>query len=117
VQGILVGDGEIEKVLNHWQRINEANKAEEAPWEGIVDEIVEAEGDQLVDQAIGVVKAAGKASVSLLQRRLRIGYPRAARLIHELEEMGVVGPSMGSGRDREVLVDGDDGEEREYQKD
>jgi len=117
VQGILVGDGEIEKVLKHWQRINEANNAEEAPWEGIVEEIVEVEGDQLVEQAIGVVKAAGKASVSLLQRRLRIGYPRAARLIDELEEMGIVGPSMGSGRDREVLVDADDREEQDYQED
>jgi S-DNA-T family DNA segregation ATPase FtsK/SpoIIIE len=117
VQGILVGDSEIEKVINHWQRINASNNVEEAPWEGIVDEIVEAEGDQLVEQAIGVVKAAGKASVSLLQRRLRIGYPRAARLMDELEEMDVVGPSMGSGRDREVLVDGDDGEERDFQED
>ncbi|MRR30035.1 hypothetical protein EG834_06895, partial [bacterium] len=117
VQGILVGDSEIEKVLNHWQRINEAKTAEEAPWEGIVEEIVEAEGDQLVEQAIGVVKAAGKASVSLLQRRLRIGYPRAARLIDELEEMGIVGPSMGSGRDREVLVDGDSEEERDFPED
>jgi S-DNA-T family DNA segregation ATPase FtsK/SpoIIIE len=117
VQGILVSDSEIEKVINHWQRINEANNAEEAPWEGIVDEIVEAEGDQLVEQAVGVVKAAGKASVSLLQRRLRIGYPRAARLMDELEEMGVVGPSVGSGRDREVLIDGDDSDEREFQED
>jgi S-DNA-T family DNA segregation ATPase FtsK/SpoIIIE len=117
VQGILVSDSEIEKVINHWQRINEANNPEEAPWEGIVDEIVEAEGDQLVEQAIGVVKAAGKASVSLLQRRLRIGYPRAARLMDELEEMGVVGPSVGSGRDREVLIDGDDSDEREFQED
>ncbi len=117
VQGILMGDSEIEKVINHWQRMNEANIGEEAPWEGIVDEIVEAEGDQLVEQAIGVVKAAGKASVSLLQRRLRIGYPRAARLIDELEEMGVVGPSMGSGRDREVLVDGNNGEESDYIED
>ena len=114
VQGILVGDGEIEKVLNHWQRMNEAHGVEEAPWEGIVEEIGEAEGDQLVEQAIGVVKAAGKASVSLLQRRLRIGYPRAARLIDELEEMGIVGPSMGSGRDREVLVDEEKDDEQDY---
>ncbi len=116
VQGILVGDVEIEKVINHWQRINETKNIEEAPWEGIVDEVIEAEGDQLVDQAVGVVKAAGKASVSLLQRRLRIGYPRAARLIDELEEMGIVGPSMGSGRDREVLVDGnEEDDERDFQ--
>lgn len=115
IQGILVGDGEIEKVLNHWQRINEANNPEEAPWEGIVEEIVEADGDQLVQQAVGVVKAAGKASVSLLQRRLRIGYPRAARLMDELEEMGIVGPSVGSGRDREVLVDDDSDEDQDFQ--
>jgi S-DNA-T family DNA segregation ATPase FtsK/SpoIIIE len=40
----------------------------------------------------------------LLQRRLRIGYPRAARLIDELEDLGIVGPSQGSGKDREVLT-------------
>jgi S-DNA-T family DNA segregation ATPase FtsK/SpoIIIE len=45
-----------------------------------------------------------RASASLLQRRLRIGYPRAARLIDELEELGVVGPSQGGGRDRDVLI-------------
>ncbi len=45
-----------------------------------------------------------RASASLLQRRLRIGYPRAARLIDELEELGIVGPSQGGGRDRDVLI-------------
>jgi S-DNA-T family DNA segregation ATPase FtsK/SpoIIIE len=48
----------------------------------------------------------------MLQRRLRIGYPRAARLMDELEERGVVGPSQGGGRDREVLI-GDDEESDE----
>jgi S-DNA-T family DNA segregation ATPase FtsK/SpoIIIE len=51
----------------------------------------------------------------MLQRRLRIGYPRAARLMDELEEMGVVGPAQTGGREREVLVednDNDDGEEQ-----
>jgi S-DNA-T family DNA segregation ATPase FtsK/SpoIIIE len=49
---------------------------------------------------------------SMLQRRLRIGYPRAARLLDQLEEAGVVGPSQGGGREREILPydeDGDDG--------
>jgi S-DNA-T family DNA segregation ATPase FtsK/SpoIIIE len=41
----------------------------------------------------------------MLQRRLRVGYPRAARLLDQLEEMGVVGASPGGGRDREVLID------------
>ncbi|HRQ23717.1 MAG TPA: DNA translocase FtsK [Anaerolineales bacterium] len=43
-----------------------------------------------------------------MQRRLRIGYPRAARLLDQLEEMGVVGPSQGGGREREVLVSEED---------
>ena len=43
-------------------------------------------------------------SEGLLQRRLRIGYPRAARLIDQLEELGVVGPSQGGGKEREVLI-------------
>ena len=47
----------------------------------------------------------------MLQRRLRIGYPRAARLIDELEEMGVVGPSQGGGRERDVLVNDDEEDE------
>jgi S-DNA-T family DNA segregation ATPase FtsK/SpoIIIE len=44
----------------------------------------------------------------MLQRKLRIGYPRAARLLDLLEEMGVVGPSMGGGRDRDVLIEPDE---------
>ena len=49
-----------------------------------------------------------RASASMLQRRLRIGYPRAARLIDELEELGIVGPSRGGGREREVLIERED---------
>jgi S-DNA-T family DNA segregation ATPase FtsK/SpoIIIE len=45
-----------------------------------------------------------RASASLLQRRLRIGYPRAARLLDELETLRIVGPAQGGGREREVLV-------------
>ncbi len=50
-----------------------------------------------------VVRKHNKASISLLQRRLRIGYSRAARLIDLLEEQGIVGPARGAGRSREVL--------------
>ena len=66
--------------------------------------------DELFNQAVEVVVAAGKASTSLLQRRLRVGYARAARLIEALEEQGIIGPADGS-RPREVLkagVGGDD---------
>ncbi len=118
VQGVLVNDTEIEKVVNHWRRMASSTGEVEAPWEGMTEESSDSEEtDQLVDQAIGVVKAAGKASVSLLQRRLRIGYPRAARLMDELEEMGIVGPSVGSGKDREVLVDPDDEIAEDFERD
>jgi S-DNA-T family DNA segregation ATPase FtsK/SpoIIIE len=108
-QGTMVSDTEIDKVLNHWQRISRREE-QEVPWEAMIEANAGAAGedsDVLIEQATAVVKAAGKASVSLLQRRLRIGFPRAARLIDELEEMGVIGPSVGSGRDRELLGDGD----------
>ncbi len=59
--------------------------------------------DELYAQAVEEVRKVGRASVSLLQRRLRIGYSRAARLIEELEAHGVVGPDMGGSRGREVL--------------
>jgi DNA segregation ATPase FtsK/SpoIIIE, S-DNA-T family len=59
------------------------------------------------------VKQSQRASASLLQRRLRIGYPRAARLLDQLEEMGVVGPSQGGGKERDVLVSEEDAEEQD----
>jgi S-DNA-T family DNA segregation ATPase FtsK/SpoIIIE len=108
-QGTMVSDAEIDKVLNHWQRITRKEE-QEVPWEAMIEAsagLAGEDSDALIDQATAVVKAAGKASVSLLQRRLRIGFPRAARLIDELEEMGIIGPSVGSGKDREVLVDDD----------
>ena len=70
----------------------------EPPWEELMAQCSEEGEDELVQLAIDVVKKAQRASASLLQRRLRIGYPRAARLIDQLEEMGVVGPSQGAGK-------------------
>jgi S-DNA-T family DNA segregation ATPase FtsK/SpoIIIE len=61
--------------------------------------------DDLYNEAVAAVMAQGKASASLLQRRLRIGYGRAARLMEEMEEKGVIGPADGS-RPRDVLVSG-----------
>jgi DNA segregation ATPase FtsK/SpoIIIE, S-DNA-T family len=68
------------------------------------EEALLSEKDDLIERAIAVVKESQRASASLLQRRLRIGYPRAARLIDELEELGVIGPALGGGREREVLA-------------
>jgi S-DNA-T family DNA segregation ATPase FtsK/SpoIIIE len=106
-QGIYVTDQEIERIISFWQKMV-VTEAEPPPWETILSEPEEGE-DSLIEQAIEVVKQGQHASASLLQRRLRIGYPRAARLLDELEELGVVGPSQGGGREREVLIEpGDD---------
>jgi S-DNA-T family DNA segregation ATPase FtsK/SpoIIIE len=62
-----------------------------------------ADQDELFDEAVEVVKKAGKASTSMIQRHFRIGYNRAARIIDLLEQAGVVGPADGA-RPREVLI-------------
>ena len=69
------------------------------------------DGDELLEQAIAVVVEAGLASTSLLQRRLKVGYARAARLVDEMEEKGIVGPFEGS-KPRKVLMTKDQYYER-----
>jgi DNA segregation ATPase FtsK/SpoIIIE, S-DNA-T family len=115
IQGTLISDSEIDKLIFHWQKISHGVATLEAPWEGMVSEATYEASDQLIEKAIGVVRTAGKASASLLQRRLKVGFPRAARLMDELEDMGIIGPSVGSGKDREVLSASD--EEPESNKD
>ena len=97
-------------MISHWQRNWEVDEEEAAPpWDTMIQkEAVLSDKDELVEQAIEVIRATGKSSASHLQRALRIGYPRAARLVDELEDMGVLGPSLGGGREREVLIDLDD---------
>ena len=67
--------------------------------------IIGDDSDRLIEAAIELIKREGRASTSRLQRKLRIGFPRAARLMDELEERGIVGPSEAGGREREVLLD------------
>jgi DNA segregation ATPase FtsK/SpoIIIE, S-DNA-T family len=102
-QGVYVTDQEIERIIAFWQKMSALDEAA-PPWETILSEPEEGE-DSLLEQAIEVVRQSQHASASLLQRRLRVGYPRAARLLDELEELGVVGPSQGGGREREVLIE------------
>ena len=63
---------------------------------------MEGEEDPLMADALEIVGRAGKASASYLQRKLKIGYNRAARLVEEMEDRGIVGPQMGS-KPRELL--------------
>jgi S-DNA-T family DNA segregation ATPase FtsK/SpoIIIE len=106
-QGVLITDMEIERIISHWQKTIEKSD-EPPPWEQLLREPEENEDDGLIEQAISIVRSSQRASASLLQRRLRIGYPRAARLLDQLEEMNVVGPSLGGGKERDVLVGPED---------
>jgi S-DNA-T family DNA segregation ATPase FtsK/SpoIIIE len=107
-QGVIVTDQEIERVIAHWQKMT-PEKDLRPPWESLLSDSPEEDDDDiLVEEAITVLKKEQRASASMLQRRLRIGYPRAARLLDKLEEMGAVGPSQGGGRDREVLLEPDE---------
>jgi S-DNA-T family DNA segregation ATPase FtsK/SpoIIIE len=108
-QGVMITDQEVERVITFWQKMSPADPAAAAPWEEMLNQSEDG-ADALIQQAIAVVRGTKRASASLLQRRLRIGYPRAARLIDELEDLGVVGPSQGGGKDREVLIEADEEE-------
>ncbi len=127
LQGCFVSDREVEKVVTFWkeQEIEEdepeEKKREEgretakpptvggAPWDAMLArEAVTEDKDSQIEQAIAIVKQYGTASASLLQRKMRIGYPRAARLMDELKEMGIVGREQTGGKTREVLIEKDD---------
>ena len=62
------------------------------------------EDEELISKCIEVIRSEHKASVSLMQRRLRLGYTRAARIMDELEDRGIVGPSKGA-EPRDILID------------
>ena len=111
IQGCFVSDDEIDRVVKYWaewkQQQVEAGKAEArviAPWErGLTRREFLSETDPMLEDAIRLVVEAGEASASLLQRKLGVGYPRAARLIDLMQELGVVGAPQAGGRTREVL--------------
>ncbi|TCP70075.1 FtsK/SpoIIIE family DNA translocase [Baia soyae] len=103
VQGTFVTDEEVESVVNFVKNQQEAHYNEE-----MIPDVPENSSGELIDddmypQAVQLVLEAKTASVSLLQRRLRVGYTRAARLIDLMESRGIVGPYEGS-KPREVLV-------------
>ena len=104
IQGAFLSDQEVEAVVQFAKGQAKAEYREElVPEVDETEEKREEEEDELYDQAVQIVVEARQASVSLLQRRMRIGYNRAARLIDAMEANGVVGPYEGS-KPREVLI-------------
>lgn len=129
LQGAFVSDRELERLVRYWKGMRlleagdsagvsgvrglatapplEPGQAVQRPlWEEMIEQEKHAAvpKDDLYDAALQVVREAGRASVSLLQRKLRIGYTRAARLIDMMEANGVVGPDEGGTLGRKVLV-------------
>ena len=109
VQGAFISDDEVEKLV-------EFVKAQREPeYDNTVTQEAEKEAeketsddndvyrDELLERAVNLVMESGQASVSMLQRRFRIGYTRAARLVDTMEDLKIVGPSMGS-KAREILM-------------
>ncbi len=111
VQSVFISDSEIQAIVEHWKNIPSSSRPQiNLATLGNNDFKEEANispghqtRDQLADRAIELAHRHTKLSTSLLQRRLRIGYPRAARLMDELEDMGIVGPGDGS-KSRDVII-------------
>ena len=117
VQGCFISPEEIEQVVAFVKQSGEAHysdevmaKIEESVQEkekggakGAAAEPSDDEGDELLPAAVDVVLETGQASVSMLQRRLKLGYSRAARLVDQMEERGIVGPFEGS-KPRQLLI-------------
>lgn len=107
VQGTFITDDEVKEVVEFVKNQQEVNYVEEMiPSEEADAQLHEEPEDEYFDEAVNLVIEEETASVSMLQRRFRIGYNRAARLIDDMEARGIVGPPNGS-KPRDVLIDKD----------
>lgn len=109
IQGPFIDDRDIQKIVLHWRKLV-PDMLFDPEWEHFPSKAVDEDGgeeDDLMEQAIEIVRQQGTASASMLQRRLRVGYNRAARMIESMEEAGLIGPADGP-RGRTVLLDVDD---------
>jgi S-DNA-T family DNA segregation ATPase FtsK/SpoIIIE len=117
--GVFVSDQELNRLVRFWRgslppperkpralQDDPKSMVQQPLWEQEIQQAMDTDSDQdeLLEKAIAVVREQGRASVSLLQRRLRVGYARAARLIDEMEDQGIIGPDEGGGRARPVLI-------------
>lgn len=110
VQGAFLSDDEVERIVDHCIDQQKASYQEEMIPED-TNEVLEEVDDEIYDDAVQLVTEMQTASVSMLQRRFRVGYTRAARLIDAMEDRGIVGPYEGS-KPRHVLVSKSETEEQ-----
>lgn len=104
MQGAFLSEDEVERVVEHVKTLGEPEYIDDEIFLDDDDDTYGQEDleDPLMEQAIDIVVSANKASASYLQRRLKIGYNRAARLVEEMERIGIVGPQNGS-KPREII--------------
>ena len=123
LQGVYVSDAEIQRLVDSWRVIAMNHSAEggDDPSFMTIDPYTPGtplkqgelfdddgrKGDPLLRDALEIVRREHKASISMLQRKMRVGYTRAARLIDTLEEEGMIGPQQHGSQVREVLDYGD----------
>jgi S-DNA-T family DNA segregation ATPase FtsK/SpoIIIE len=109
VQGCFVNDDEVEAIVSHWQRTMAGVAPERAPWDDLISRMNFIDDtDDMLEKAIELIQKVDNISTSLIQRRLRVGYPRAARLMEALFEMGLVEDPKEGGKTRRTFVDEDD---------
>ncbi|MBN1658353.1 MAG: DNA translocase FtsK [Anaerolineae bacterium] len=116
LQGCYVSDKELSALVRFWKGVRGATEpvpaqavVQQPMWAEIEQSEVEAgQEDDLLPKAIALVRDHNRASISMLQRRLRIGYSRAARLIETMERQGIVSPASGGNTSRDVLDPGAD---------
>jgi DNA segregation ATPase FtsK/SpoIIIE, S-DNA-T family len=102
LQGVFVSDHEIGRVTAHWKdQIDDAHYdmaivETDEDGNGIADDLADEDADRLLPDAVEVIREYDRASASLLQRRLKVGYARAARIIDQLEARGYIGAFDGS---------------------
>ncbi len=105
MQSCYVKDKEIERLVDFWS-VQGNQEFDESIVKAQANRFSSGPKDELFDEAVDLVLSTGHASVSILQRRMRLGYSRAARLVDMMEEEGIVGPYRGS-KPREILIDRD----------
>ena len=123
MQGAYVSEDELNRLIQYWKIASLDEESEVQPvtpvesippgadlkqaplWDETADEDVDL--DPLFNEAVSIIRGKHRASISLLQRHLRIGYTRSARLVDQLEERGIIGPAKSGSQPREVLDYGD----------
>jgi S-DNA-T family DNA segregation ATPase FtsK/SpoIIIE len=104
MQGAFLSEDEVERIVEHVKTLGKPEYIDDEIFiDDDDDDILQDDlEDPLMEKAIDIVVSARKASASYLQRRLKVGYNRAARMVEEMERMGIVGPQNGS-KPRDIL--------------